>query len=502
MFAFRPQGDYWNGTDVIINAFFLGTVPVIDNWTTSSGPWGASPFNFTTNVTDEDNNTVWIWYFMKKGSTPTSSDLVFTDNCTYCDHYYSIYQHNFTCNASYSDVGTWYITFKFNDTSGFGNQTTQSFTVDEEPISIQQRSGDGLPVNRSSGSVLLSVYLVDTVLNQNVTDSEISTSNVKFWVFNSTSYFQLPSSFTPDYYYNDFNPNCSLTPGVYKWKVNESNEPCYVDAESLNFSLTIFGDLSPTLTQPDGSTNYTEGAIITLRGYVQDDCGINVTDANVYFNLTNLRTNESFRCPETGYATYSGGYYTCDWDSTGKSSGWYNVTMNASKAYYNNDSYTRGYAFFLVTPVKLTNPTLTVPDDGSWGEPHNFSVVVDHYTDVEVCLLEKIPPATEYTVTNCTTVPTPNNQLVSFIRTYTCAEKEKSLYYRFNASEPGVPESYSETDNYTHYVTKDDVEFIHIYGNETSVNRQGGRKKGPSRIYNNFQRWWRRRSYCSSRSGQ
>ena len=211
-----------------------------------------------------------------------------------------------------------------------------------------------------------------------------------------------------------------------------------------------------------------------MRGNIVDDCLQPVIGASVRFKLQS--GSNIYYCPSSGYVTNeTGNFYNCTWDSSGKAGGWYNVTMESSKDYYINGSYTRENAFFLITPVVLSNPQVSYPGDGSWGELHNFSVIVNHYADVNVCLLERISPSDPWSVTECKFVSSPNNKLVNFTRYYTCSDYQTASlrYFAFNASEPGVPETYSETSPQTHVLTKDDIAFNYVLGNESSVNRNG-----------------------------
>ncbi|RLG20513.1 hypothetical protein DRN74_05300, partial [Candidatus Micrarchaeota archaeon] len=308
--------------------------------------------------------------------------------------------------------------------------------------------------------------------------TEISVDNVKFWVIDTTEHLLSTPTLDVDneYYYVNFNPDCNYQTGQLTWKVNVSNEACYANNASSDFIINVVGSLLIDLVKPDGTQNYTEDDNIELLANLTDDCGVAITDGDVYFNLTNLRTGESFRCPSTGFASYNGTFYNCTWDASNKPGGWYRVEAHGSKVGYSSVSDSLDNAFFLITRVKIINPQLTYPGDGSWGELHNFSLTVDHYEQINVCLLEKYSVTGDYEITECKYIADPSNAFVNFTRRYSCSEKEKLLYYKFNASQPGVNETYSESDEYSHYVQKDDITILYTFGNESSVNRAGNDK--------------------------
>ncbi|MGB9693661.1 MAG: hypothetical protein ACPLYF_02340, partial [Fervidobacterium sp.] len=96
-------------------------------------------------------------------------------------------------------------------------------------------------------------------------------------------------------------------------------------------------------------------------------------------------------------------------------------------------------------------------------------------SSVNVCLLERTSPSDPWSVTECRFVSNPTNKLVNFTKSYTCSEYQSASlrYFAFNASEPGVPETYSNTSAQSHVLTKDDIAFVYVAGNESQVNRNG-----------------------------
>jgi len=63
---------------------------------------------------------------------------------------------------------------------------------------------------------------------------------------------------------------------------------------------------------------------------------------------------------------------------------------------------------------------------------------------------------------------------VQFNTSYTCGEVSKLIYYEFNASEPGIPQTYANTTETSHFVEKEDGTLSYDFGNNSVVNRNGG----------------------------
>ncbi|MCW1307597.1 MAG: hypothetical protein OH337_00005, partial [Candidatus Parvarchaeota archaeon] len=463
---------YWESSVKLENAFFLASIPRLEQPSVQpvEGSWELRPFNFSVYVSGEDNETITAYLWLRYGS----GDWILENSteCSFCSNYLFLTWKNFTC----SDIGSWSAKFNATSVTGFSNQTSLiSFNVTKSPISILHLSGNGSVVNRSdsqpNSTVKLSVQIFDLVTGEYIT--AIPTSNVGFWIQRSgDTWVEEFESIEDTSYSLNFNPNCNYEVGVRRWKVN-SSDPCYATNTTPELEVTIRGDLQGLIASPSGDANYTAGTSILLSGFVYDECSNPIANASVRFKLQH--EDDIYYCPESGFTTNSSGnLYICNWDSTGKRGGWYNVSLEVMKEFYNSNFTTMENAFFLITPVELSNPSVSYPGDGSWGEPHNFSVVVNHYAPVYVCLLERTPTS-DWNVTSCTYVENPTNTLVTFIREYSCEDYQASSfrYFAFNASQPGVPETYSNTSSLFHLLAKDDVLFFHILGNGGSVNRSG-----------------------------
>ncbi|MCK4967548.1 MAG: hypothetical protein KAS12_00710, partial [Candidatus Aenigmarchaeota archaeon] len=467
-------GLYTNGTVTLENAFYLSTVPQSDyvDVSPASDGWSKSPFNFTINVTDEDNDTVTVYLYLKKGSD--SWGLYDSWVCENCNDNQTTFQRNFT----QYEIDTWQYVFNASDQSGNVNTSLQSgsFTVEKDDISFINPTPTTFDINRTSGSSTLSLRIYDED-NQTYTTNLSSTSpnEVQFFITNDSAASNWREETTDTknttHYYFDFDPGCEYVANQQEWKVNTTSD--YFNTNDTKTFTTlyanIYGTLTATQTFPDTSTNYSQDDMIPVNGTLVDDCGTAITGADVYFNIT-LDSN-TYRCPTSGPATDVGaGVYSCNWDSAGKSAGYYNITMYSNKAYNNPDTDSRQNAFFLISPISLSLETVT-PSTAGWGVDRNFSIMVSHYTDVNLTVWHsKGVSGGPYSIANTTILSNPSNTQADLFKNYTCSDIN-TWFYKFNATDINS-EGNATTTFHDYTLTKDDIVIGQSFvGNASYVNR-------------------------------
>ncbi|MCG2724293.1 hypothetical protein L6303_06120, partial [archaeon] len=461
------NGKYNNGTKTLLNGFFLASVPQLNNPALSpypAGSWQKSPFNFSVNITGEDNETISTILWIKN---QTSAWL--TENTTSCDHCANntfITERNFSCE----NIGEW--NYKFNATTvpGFSNETaTYTFNVTKSAISINYAKGNNSKINRSDAEPGTSARLASQVWNlvlDNYT-TDISVADMPFKIVNDSSNWRNENSTANStHYILDFNPNCNYTAGQKDWKINTTTS-CYADNTSAGFKLEIYGTLTAAQTFPDTTVNYTQGNQIPVNGTVTDDCASIVTGASVYFNIT--KGINTYKCPTAGYAEDNGdGTYNCTFDTTGKGGGYYNITMAVNKSYNNPDTDLRQNAYFMSAPIQLTNETVT-PTPAGWGLTRNFSVIVNHYAGVNMTLWDR-KSSGQYAAANKTFIPDPSNTQIDVFKNYTCPDIG-IWFYKFNATDSSS-QGNTSTSPATYELSTDSVTLGQTaLGNATYVNR-------------------------------
>ncbi|RLG16179.1 hypothetical protein DRN62_04005, partial [Nanoarchaeota archaeon] len=369
MIATHAGGKYWNGTFFLENAFFLASIPQLDNPQASPNPggWGESPFNFTVNVTNVDNTTTTIYLWLKNSTVDWYIENYTT--CSYCSNFTYFYQKNFT---KYN-IDTWY--FRFNATSESGvyqNTSDLILIVERDDLSINLSSGDGISVNRSDSRPNNTVRLVTQAWDLDLSNytTDIDLNNFHSYVWNGSSWLEEQENKNETHFYLDFNPNCSYEAGNQSWKMNVNNALYYKNATSNVFSILIYGDLNNTYLSPINET-FVVGTLITLKGEIYDDCGAPVIGASVRFELKSGSFTDY--CPSSGWVTNtSGNLYVCQWDSSSAVAGVYNVTMFSNKSYFNNGTTIYSYAFNLTKVPELKYADVT-PDSGGWSRTFNFT---------------------------------------------------------------------------------------------------------------------------------
>ncbi|RLJ00997.1 MAG: hypothetical protein DRP11_05175, partial [Candidatus Aenigmatarchaeota archaeon] len=348
----------------------------------------------------------------------------------------------------------------------------------KDNITINLLEGNESSVNRSSGYVRLSVYIYDQDSLQNTTEPD----QIHFWITNDTVNWLEEIGWQKDLvevsYFLNFDPDCNYSANKQKWQVNLTNSNYYFDSRSEDYYVNVTGDLNATILTPTGNQNFTRPAIITIVGHVEDDCLNPVIGANIYFNLTT--GSKSFRCPEVGYASDLGnGNYSCDFNTTEKPAVFYNITMFAEKSYHNPDKDFISNAFYLKVIPELFAADVE-PNTEGWSVLRTFTVnITDIGDNVTVWLWRSksltgpwIQIGSEQYCYDC------NNSQLIWQEDYLCEETGYNIstwYFKFNASDTEGNNYETQSGDYAennyYDVTKDDVTFIHISGNDTNVTK-------------------------------
>jgi hypothetical protein len=492
MIAFA-RGDlsdkYWNGTRVTINAFFLRSQILLEDAkkipTEALVPWGKSPFNFTVNVTSLDNEAVTVYLWMRNSTHDWW--LENSTTCTNCNNFYFFTSKIFTSDSILAN--SWY--FKFNATSATGyvnnSLAPQSFDVTKDPITFMNFGGNNSFVNRSSEPntvVNLTAQVWDLILNQNVlapATPNITLDQIHFFVFNGSAYVENNTEELRNYtdFIKQFNPDCSFIPGARYWNVSVSGSSAYEDNTTTGYVtliVNVIGDLNATYIGPTGLVEYEIGSTITFSGNVTDECGNEISGATVEFRLENA-THVKYICTSTSTSNP----YTCSFDTTGKDVGIYNVTMVASKPYYNNATDFEQNALKIKSTPRLRAADVTPRSEG-WTKIRNFTVnVTDNPGDtVTVYLWQRHPLlqpewqqiGSAQTCTNCL------NTVLWWSKTYSCSDVSPVAWeFKFNATDTEGNRYETTLTDYVYYasgnssffVEKDNVLLEYVAGNEVNV---------------------------------
>jgi hypothetical protein len=304
------------------------------NVTPSTGIWG-SEFNFTVNVSDPDgdNVTVDLMIYLsnldvweRMGSKNTTRDTSTTPETIL----FTVYS-----NKSWSGNNLFRFDYRdFNDTTFFhGWQSTGNYggpNTNRHNVSIIY--GYDKQVNRTGSNWVSLVVGVNDTDNATMVGEGV---NCRFWITttNGTSFDSWYDTTTNSsgYCNHSFDPNSSYSIGKQWWKAGTNEDTYYLNQNSTNFTVEIYGQLNINLTETTANKNFTRTQNDVLEAKIFDDNNtiVTVEDYNCtwYVNDTeigNSKTNSS------GYCKYIWNF-SC---SYGLDSYPINVTLSGNAQYY------------------------------------------------------------------------------------------------------------------------------------------------------------------------
>jgi hypothetical protein len=344
-------------------------VPAVDGWT--------RPYNFSIDVNDTDsdfiNCSLYInkydgqgWIF--KGKHNLEDPLGIYNQICYIE----------VTDFTGEDIGD--NTFKFFIENGepenaFNTTNTSGPYLEVSNTSITFITQNATTVNITGDSELLAVRVNDTD-NSTLQNWFPSGVNVTFWVtYNSSSINEtINQTNQTGYATYIFDPDCSFSIGPQGWWANVTDGYYEMNTTGYNLTIVVTDDLLNNITYPD-YTEFDRGVNITINATVVDSCGNNISDANVYFIMESEKDSSIYYCNDT--QQLGNGSYSCEFNSSGMTAGWYDVTMASNRTSYNTNHSLDDHTFWLETAPVLTFLGYGVdPQQGGWGEVFNFSVNV------------------------------------------------------------------------------------------------------------------------------
>ncbi|MCK4518231.1 hypothetical protein KAT92_05605, partial [Candidatus Babeliales bacterium] len=336
-------GYYNNGTTIRVDSFRV--IPPINNpanLTNSSvlqNPWGwGGVFNFSVEVYDQDYDNVNVSFWI----SPDNVSWTYHDsqNCTACNGWNEL---NFSYEGfSCIDQQLWY--FKFNATDGVNATVIPegNFTVQKDNVTISYSAGGGNAtyVNRSTpGTTHLILQVFDAI---NVTNPYLPAGrNGTFWVTYNDSYYNngyFNQTNTSGHLNYVFKPSCSpkyfVGPQNWTGGIIETDTCYYAANYTPPLTVYVVGDMNDTLVSPAGE-DFFEGQNVSIRINITEECSVldTLNDSLVYFNISHDAYSDT--CTLINETT---GYYNCTWNVTGAPGGWYNITADLDRIYFNSKS--------------------------------------------------------------------------------------------------------------------------------------------------------------------
>ncbi|MBI4175981.1 MAG: hypothetical protein HY518_02155, partial [Candidatus Aenigmarchaeota archaeon] len=446
------------------------TLPTYQN--VSSNPWTGGfgeTFNFSLETRDADGEDVTtLLYLSNDNSTWTLQE---TKTCLGCINF-TVIHFNYTQYAC-ANISQQYFRFNLSDDRNTTTVPGQNITVERDDTSTILSFGNVSSVNRSLSNTTLLILRVNDTDARSPVGANVSVSlwvttdgssflNVTGRVTNSSGYFNLT-----------FNPDCSFSVGLQKWKGGVNGDACYKDANSTNMDVTVVGDLINILFTPNSSSKFLEGQNVSFRGNVTDECFVAVDGATVFFTVNHTdRLFSNFSVAYPGPAREeAAAVYNASLNVSGSAGGNYNVTFNSSKANYNPRELMAINAYFHQIAPFLTNQTVDAINR-PWGTQYNFTINV---TDVDDNVTLRFWDSTDnnaftqrgssQTCSSCI------NNTITFSRTYSLPSDISVWYWKINATDTNNLSA--EISSSTINVTRRNVTFTHNFGNNSLVSRFG-----------------------------
>ncbi|MEK6953896.1 MAG: hypothetical protein AABX01_02740, partial [Candidatus Micrarchaeota archaeon] len=457
-------------------AFYLASRPILSSpsVTPSSGGWGGQ-FNFSVTVTDLDDNNVTVYLFKRKSGNSTWVFLQ-TQSCSAC----SSTPLNFVQTFNNTDVGVSEYFFNATDQYGYTTNTSvSSFTIAKDTVTIEIGAGVNSVVNREGSQttpLILRVY--DQIRGEYVAGNV----NGSYFITLNGQVFNTPQNTTTNssgFLTLDFNPDCSFSSSIQRWRGGVQNDLYYSDSLTSNFSINVTGQLFVNLSTPVNGTTYNTSNLLALRTNVTTDCSAEgpLNASTVVFQLQSP-SNATELC--TPVSNEGNGNFNCTWDSSGKAPGLWSIRVNATNSTYNSNSSLFFERFTLVNAQPTFNNIGVTPSSGGWSRIFTYSVNVSDPdgNSVNCSLYTSVDNGTSWTLQGQNyTLANGNGTCIFNVSNYACGEIGTDNYFKFNIYDyqaGSVLNTQNTSNTYGPNMSTSNLTVSHFIGNETNVNRSIG----------------------------
>ena len=245
-------------------------------------------------------------------------------------------------------------------------------------------------------------------------------------------------------------------------------QDCYAAGNSTDFYFNVTSDLYANISFPTNARVFDRGDDILLRGNITDECKNLIPDVDtIEFKAAD---GSVYECPSVN--NENNGYYNCTIPGTTTNMmafTYYNVTINATKLYYNFTSNLENNAFVITTYPTLSSPSVS-PGAGGWGREYTFNVTVEDLENDVVNVSLWVNTTGEWVMINSTTGQYESPTPLSFKHRFTCPDIGVNQY-RFNVTDTW--NSSDETTPLTFTLEEDDTFVVIIEGTDAPIDREG-----------------------------
>ncbi|MHA2066354.1 MAG: hypothetical protein ACXABY_18440, partial [Candidatus Thorarchaeota archaeon] len=395
-------------------SFWIETAPYLTNPTYNTSDqtdpygWGET-WTFYVNLTNEDHDSIdldlWLrnnisgpwgdWVSYKPSGQTHTIEGVTTESSIQS---YTLESHN---DFDANDIGSWNFKWNATEDDAYIDETSYTnFSVTPDNVEVLYSLGNNSVLNRSntSDTETLRIRVNDTdrdlIVQLGGTAYFYVTTNNDTLVIPESQYtWQLDTSTgISGQFYTDTFPSaarCVYPIGPQKWRVNYTNEGngyYNVSSDLYNINLTT----EPLITQiqlPVTNTTIRKYIdTVLIRGNVTDDCAATNGPLSNATTVTFTVEEESYTC--SGWNDEGNGWYNCTIPSNDMDTwlyDYYNISMQATKKYYNSSIATSKLDTFILvsnptadtmtvssTPLEAIYTPFTYSNYG-WGELFTFT---------------------------------------------------------------------------------------------------------------------------------
>ncbi|NIO44774.1 MAG: DUF87 domain-containing protein, partial [Candidatus Aenigmarchaeota archaeon] len=484
--------NYYSNSTIFTNWTYLNnTAPTAENASVSpeANGWGSN-YSFKISVDDMqyDNVTCKLFTYTAGSWTYRGNDTVEwgVGNCT-------VNVSDFSCSDINTSSLNWFKWEIDDATNVFNTSNVSAPSITKDNVTIYYEYGNNSTANRNMSQTDLLIVRIFDNNSQKYVGSDIPNATGRIFVTTNGNDFDSGTqniTNSSGYLNIYFDATGDFSVGIQNWTGGTYGDGCYYDTNlTQNYTLIVKGDLANSISQYISPGGKGESVIkpnnVTLQLLIEDDEEQGISGASLNITFINVLYGNNFTCDTV--MEISSGYYNCTMNTTLMSAGWYNITIDSNKTYYNDGHFFDYDVFYIETAPEVTLPTILShngSDIGGWGETWTaltnvtdedqdnvtLKVQVKKYTDPDV-------PASWVDENQSSYFDNPDlrgpvNQSMNLTFQDLNFQNEQVVWQvRFMVNDT---DGYGSVSGYTNFtIDKDDILIELIFGDDEQVWRNG-----------------------------
>ncbi len=368
--------NYYSNSTIFTNWTYLNnTAPTAENASVSpeTDGWGSN-YSFSISVDDMqyDNVTCKLFTYTAGSWSYRGNDTVYlgVGNCT-------VNVTDFTCSDINTTSLNWFKWEIDDATNVFNTSNVSAPSITKDNVTIYYEYGNNSTANRNMSQTDLLIVRIFDNNSQKYVGSQIPNATGRIFVTTNGNDFDSGTQNTTNssgYLNIYFDATGDFSVGLQNWTGGTYGDSCYYDANlTQNYTLIVKGDLANSISSWISPGGKGESVVkpdnVSFQMLVKDDEDLGITGASLNVTFINSLYGNNFTCDTI--MEISNGYYNCTINTTLMSAGWYNITIDSNKTYYNDGYYFDSDVFYVETIPALITPIILShngSDIGGWGE--------------------------------------------------------------------------------------------------------------------------------------